>query len=152
DLQLVQVINFVSNFGAPIPGSGVGGCYAPPIGVIVTQPAMTPITLRPGGGLAPALLASQASLPTDAINSSLKAAMYGFQVGYNHQFLQRFVGGFEADFHVARGASDLTLNSLTGAATIAAFPTKITFIDQNGIPDGEIINIPTGATTITTNF
>src|SRR5262249_6862648 len=56
--------------------------------------------------------------PTTAINNSLKAPLYGFQVGYNHQFLSRFVGGFEADFHVARGASDLTLNSLAGTQGI----------------------------------
>jgi len=71
--------------------------------------------------------------------------MYGFQVGYNHQFLRRFVGGFEADFHVARGASDLTLNSLTGAATVPFTPLTIA-------PGFGVASTFGGATTIATNF
>src|SRR5262249_24971580 len=79
------------------------------------------------GPLAPILVASQSSIPTTAINNSLKAPLYGGQVGYNHQFLQRFVGGFEADFHVARGATDLTLNSLTGNQIVPGFPGNSIF-------------------------
>src|SRR5262249_933899 len=95
-------------------GTGVAGCYPTP----VTLTGTGPFTLSPSGGLPPVLIASQGSFPTTAINNSLKAPPYGFQVGYNHQFLSRFVGGFEADFHVARGASDLTLNSLAGTQGI----------------------------------
>ena len=96
----------------------------PPTTITATD-AITPIAAI--GGLAPALVASQASIPTTAINNSLKAPLYGGQVGYNHQFLRVFVAGFEADFAVARGSSDLTLNSLTGNQPVPGFPNNSIF-------------------------
>jgi outer membrane immunogenic protein len=38
-----------------------------------------------------------------------------------------FVAGFEADFYVARGSSDLTLNSLTGISVVPGFPNNSIF-------------------------
>jgi outer membrane immunogenic protein len=110
--------NNVPGFENP---TAVSGCYPLPARQGVDGNPITRFTVVTPGGLAPVLIASQGSIPTTAINNSLRAPLYGFQAGYNHQFLQRFVGGFEADFHFARGASDL--NSLTGTQSIPVVAT-----------------------------